>query len=166
MRRSRRSRSIIDYHHIELDAPDALLAENAATESFVDVGNRAAFGNVTGHPSLPAVIDADPETETLAPTITSGPDLLAVRQQLLEQALRSGWTRSVDSSLHLEVDGKSLDAAAVSATGHGLPSRTVPPVRRWRLWRLFAAISSRKSKMIGFWAFKSSAWPPTAEISS
>lgn len=42
----------IDYHHVELDSHDVLLAEGAASESFVDDNGRQVFHNAHEHAAL------------------------------------------------------------------------------------------------------------------
>ena len=108
----------IDYHHVELDEPDALLANGAAAESFVDVGNRSGFSTAIGLPSAAALIDGDPLTETFAPNIKHGPILATIRAMLVERALTMGWSRAIDRSMTLQVDGARVGAAVSVGDRH------------------------------------------------
>jgi hypothetical protein len=83
----------VTYFHVELDRHDIILAEGLPTESFLDTGNRAAFGNggaVTRlHPDFAQrVWDAD----ACAPLIVDGPLLARVRRRLLARAAYFGET--------------------------------------------------------------------------
>ncbi len=108
----------IDYHHVELDEPDALLANGAAAESFVDVGNRAGFSDATGLPSAAALIDGDPLTETFAPNIKHGPKLAAMRAMLIERALTMGWSRAIDRTIALQTGSVRIEAAVSVGDRH------------------------------------------------
>ncbi|MCH4090508.1 Hint domain-containing protein [Acetobacter sp.] len=71
----------VDYIHIELDTHDLLLAEGAASETFVDDDSRSMFHNVTEYETL------YPDEERQAahfclPRIEDGPQLEAIRLRL------------------------------------------------------------------------------------
>ncbi|MFT8804022.1 MAG: Hint domain-containing protein [Acetobacter aceti] len=75
----------VDYIHIELDSHDLLLAEGAASETFVDDDSRAMFHNASEYEVL------YPEEKRQAarfclPRIEDGPQLEAIRQRLMERA--------------------------------------------------------------------------------
>ena len=66
----------IHYFHIELDSHDVLLAEGAASESFVDDHSRGMFHNA---PVIPAVVGT---ARYCAPRIEDGPELARIRALL------------------------------------------------------------------------------------
>jgi autotransporter passenger strand-loop-strand repeat protein len=74
----------VEYFHVELDSHDVILAEGAASETFVDDGSRSMFHNAADYttrypdaPLAPAVY--------CAPRIEHGPLLEAVRQRLADR---------------------------------------------------------------------------------
>lgn len=73
----------IAYYHIELARHDLLLAEGLAAESFLDTGNRSAFGNVgpviQAHPNFTSLAW---EAAGCAPLVVTGPPVEAARAQL------------------------------------------------------------------------------------
>ena len=71
----------VDYFHIELDAHDAILAEGAATETFVDDDSRAMFQNASTYAD--AFPDAVPGPPVFcAERVESGFALDAIRRRL------------------------------------------------------------------------------------
>lgn len=71
----------IRYIHIELETHDLLLAEGAASESFLDDGSRGMFHNADEYANrYPA--DADRPVRYCAPRIESGPKLAKIRAAL------------------------------------------------------------------------------------
>ena len=70
----------VDYFHIELESHDVLLAEGAASESYVDDDNRGSFHNATTyaarypHPHPPG------QVALCAPRVTCGPRLEMIRR--------------------------------------------------------------------------------------
>ncbi len=69
----------VDYVHVELDTHDVILAEGAASETFVDDDSRAMFHNAAEYRRL--YPDAgDRPARYCAPRVESGPVLEAVRQ--------------------------------------------------------------------------------------
>jgi hypothetical protein len=83
----------VEYWHVELARHDVLLAEGLPCESFLDTGNRAAFGNggvvVDAHPDFARrVWDA----EACAPLVVAGPRLAAAR------SLIQKWSERRDSN--------------------------------------------------------------------
>ena len=72
--------SCITYFHVELPCHDMLLAEGLPCESYLDVGNRAAFENggvvMQAHPDFAS---ATWEACGCAPLVVSGPKLEAAR---------------------------------------------------------------------------------------
>ena len=80
----------IDYVHIELASHDVIVAEGAASESFVDDDSRMVFHNAHDYAELyPDQVRT--RAEYCAPRIEHGQQLEAVRDQL---ALRAGLQRS------------------------------------------------------------------------
>lgn len=77
----------ITYYHVELPAHGVILAENLPAESYLDLGNRAAFDNggtaVTLHPDFAPRVW---HNNACAELILGGPTLTAVRQRLALQA--------------------------------------------------------------------------------
>ena len=82
--RQERGMAQIDYFHIELAEHDAVLAEGAASETFLDDGSRGMFHNAADC----AALDAGPGTggAFCAPRVESGYHLEAIRQRLAEVA--------------------------------------------------------------------------------
>ena len=75
----------IEYFHIELADHDLILAEGAASETYVDDNNRMIFHNASDYAAL--YPDAEPVPATYcAPRVTDGYALEAIRQALLVQA--------------------------------------------------------------------------------
>ena len=80
----------ITYYHIELNDHDVILAENPPAESYLDLGNRAAFHNggpaVDLHPDFASRVWSEKACTEL---ILGGLVLTALRQRLaLQSALR------------------------------------------------------------------------------
>lgn len=77
----------IAYYHIELARHDLLLAEGLAAESFLDTGNRSAFGNagpvIQAHPNFTSLAW---EAAGCAPLVVTGPPVEAARAQLKARA--------------------------------------------------------------------------------
>lgn len=75
----------IEYWHVELDAHDVLLAENAPSESYIDDSNRAMFHNAATYLTL------YPTTELIepaycAPRVEDGHRIVAIRRRIDERA--------------------------------------------------------------------------------
>ncbi len=70
----------VDYVHVELNAHDVLLAEGAASESFLDDDSRGAFHNASEFALL--YPDAPGAGDFCAPRVTEGYQLEAIRQRL------------------------------------------------------------------------------------
>lgn len=77
-----RSPGDVTYIHVELPDHDAIWAENAASETFVDDGSRATFHNAGSFADL--YPDAEPVSEPVfcAPRVQDGPELDAIRRKL------------------------------------------------------------------------------------
>ena len=79
----------VDYFHVELDSHDVILAEGAASESFVDDNSRGMFHNAheyaARHPGVPMR-----EAAYCLPRLEDGPALEALRRRLSGQAASAG----------------------------------------------------------------------------
>ena len=84
--RQERPQSITDWH-VELPQHDVILAEAAPCESYLDVGNRADFGETatTLHPSF-ATMDEIWRTHACAPQCRGGPLLAHLRGNIARPA--------------------------------------------------------------------------------
>ncbi len=65
----------VTYFHVELDTHDAILAEGAAAETYIDAHSGAVFDNADTRPTPPVTIPC-------APRIVSGPVLGDIRRRL------------------------------------------------------------------------------------
>ncbi len=72
------------YYHVELDRHDVLLADGLACESYLDTGNRGALYEEAGRRC--------PARRAIAPTVTAGPRLAAIRRQLHARAQILGFS--------------------------------------------------------------------------
>nr|WP_294916670.1 Hint domain-containing protein [uncultured Neokomagataea sp.] len=73
----------ITYIHIELESHDILLAEGAASESFVDDGSRGMFHNAHHYAEQYPHITQKPATYC-APRLEGGPELARIHARLME----------------------------------------------------------------------------------
>ena len=74
----------VDYFHVELDTHDVLLAEGAASESFMDDDSRGVFHNAAEFAAL--YPDALRPDGFCARRVEQGPELEAIRRRLAEVA--------------------------------------------------------------------------------
>ena len=72
----------IDYFHIELDSHDLVLAEGAASETYLEDRNRAMFHNAGEFAILYGAKRAALFPQFCAPRLASGPALAALRARL------------------------------------------------------------------------------------
>jgi hypothetical protein len=95
------------YWHVELDTHNVLLAEGLPVESYLDTGNRGAFGGaaIQLHPDFALRVW---ETEACAQLVTTGPVLAAARRRLLKRAIGLGHVLTTDPDLRLLVAGRVL----------------------------------------------------------
>lgn len=109
----------VGYWHVELDRHAVLLADGLPCESYLDTGNRAAFGNggaaVALHPDFARGVW---QTAACAPLVLSGPEVAGQRRRLLARARELGFTATADARLCVLADGRR-----VALRGNG---------RRWR----------------------------------
>ncbi len=71
----------VDYLHVELDTHDVVLAEGAASESYLDDDSRGVFHNASAFAAL--YPDAPPPAGFCAPRMESGFELEAIRARLV-----------------------------------------------------------------------------------
>ncbi|CAH0250496.1 Hint domain-containing protein [Roseomonas sp. CECT 9278] len=78
------ARGRVTWFHVELDAHDLLVSEGAASESYLDMGNRHAFANAGAVAMLHADFGAAPgaSPEACRPRVTGGAALDAARAAL------------------------------------------------------------------------------------
>ncbi len=74
----------VDYFHIELDSHDVLLAEGAASESFLDDNSRGMFHNAAEFTALYPLAGA--AWAAYAPRVEHGPELEAIRSRIARAA--------------------------------------------------------------------------------
>jgi hypothetical protein len=75
----------VDYFHLELDSHDIILAEGAASESYIDHDNRQMFHNAAEYAALYPRHDQPPATDC-APRLEQGALVEAVRARLAARA--------------------------------------------------------------------------------
>ncbi|GCE81461.1 outer membrane protein [Komagataeibacter oboediens] len=97
-------RDSVTYWHVELDSHDVLLSNNLPSESYLDVGNRAALGL-----NVPALRPAASVSDYARPLVEDGPVIDAIRARLVARARGLGWQVSSRSNMHLSVDGKRVE---------------------------------------------------------
>jgi hypothetical protein len=131
-------RDKVEYWHIELARHGVLLAEGLPAESYLDTGNRHAFGNgpvEALYPAFGSTADNAWANNACAPLVESGPILEALRARLADRAALLGY--GVSGVLDIP-----LDAA-------GCTSALVPPdVRTLRLVSASARIG-RDRRLLG-----------------
>jgi hypothetical protein len=108
-------RSHIDYHHIELDTHDLLLAEGVRAESYLDTGNRALFDREAGFFHLFPRLTAQTDASTCRPLYLTGPRVTAAHGALLARALSLGYCLTAESDFFLLADGRRLPSGAIPA---------------------------------------------------
>jgi hypothetical protein len=77
--------SAIEYFHVEIAPHDVLIAKGAATESYLDIGNRGHFGTA-GTVSMLPVSDPKSWEDACAPLVLAGPQLAAITARLAGRA--------------------------------------------------------------------------------
>ena len=86
---------IVVYWHVELARHDVLLAEGLPCESFLDTGNRAAFGGVGPVVQLhPDFCQRSWDGDACAPLVLAGPQLTRIQARLRTGAYSSCQARS------------------------------------------------------------------------
>jgi hypothetical protein len=93
----------ITYYHIELDSHDVVLAENLPAESFLDIGNRAAFAN--GGTNIMAHPEFSRETwdaRACAPGLVTPEQRAPIRARLRARLAELGYAATEDADLRIE----------------------------------------------------------------
>jgi autotransporter passenger strand-loop-strand repeat protein len=116
----------VTYWHVELPAHGVLLADNLPCESYLDTGNRAAFGDCVGATGADAAARAIWATRGAAPLVLEGPALAGARCRLLARAAALGYRPTDEPALALVADGVRLPLARVG----GLHAVRIPPGTR------------------------------------
>ncbi len=106
--------SRLDYHHVALDAHDALLAEGAAAESLPERGSRAAFDGERLMLLHPRFADVAVAAGDCAPRVVRGAAAAEVRRMLLIRARVLGHPLTRAPDLHLLVDGARCNPIGVA----------------------------------------------------
>ncbi len=123
------------YHHVELARHDLLLAEALAAESYLDTGNRAAFGGggpaLLLHPDFARRVWADCGC---APLVEAGTGLIEARRTLLRRAARLGHRRTRDPALRVLADSFPLRPAPGEGWHFDLPPGTRAVRLASRIW--------------------------------
>jgi hypothetical protein len=96
----------VDYYHVELDAHDILLANGLSAESYLDVGNRAAFANGGGTLALhPDFAETTLAANACAPLFDKAEPLTRLRKFLRDRAEALGHIRTTDAALRVYANG-------------------------------------------------------------
>ncbi len=108
----------VTYFHVELDTHDLLLAEGAATESYLDTGNRAMFENAGLPMPLHPGFEGDQQKRangSCLPLATAPAEVepiwraVAARAETLGWALPEALILSDDPDLCMVADGRRID---------------------------------------------------------
>jgi hypothetical protein len=107
------------YWHVELARHAVIVAEGLPCESYLDTGNRGAFGNGGGaialHPDFALRIW---ETEACAKLALGGRAVTSVRRRLIRRAKALGFAVAVDPELHLLHGGVRIRPRMVAGGIH------------------------------------------------
>ena len=104
----------VRYFHIELERHDAILAEGAAGETYLDTGNRDQFDNGGTVRQLHPAFDAADRalavwaSESAAPILLEGEALAVLHARLATRAALLGYARTADPALSLQAGGQTL----------------------------------------------------------
>ncbi|MFC0411039.1 Hint domain-containing protein [Roseomonas elaeocarpi] len=102
----------VTYYHVELPEHAILLAEGLPAESYLDTGNRFAFGSGGPVVSLHPLSAQDLwEARACAPKLDSGPGLDALRRKLIARAEELGFASTSDPDTRLVLDGTEIAPA-------------------------------------------------------
>jgi len=109
--------SNIRYYHVELKSHGILLAEGAGAESYLDTGHRGVFNNASAplilHPDL---MQMRRQARSVAPLVTGGEELAAIRAQLHGRKLMLGFSVAEAPMLALK-HGDALLPPSESSAG-------------------------------------------------
>jgi hypothetical protein len=115
----------IRYYHVELESHAILLAEGAGAESYLDTGHRGVFGNTAApiilHPDL---MQIRREAESIAPLVTGGEELAAIRSRLHARKLMLGLTVAEAAAFALKLGDRLLPP---TETAPNRVTFTLPP---------------------------------------
>jgi hypothetical protein len=106
----------IRYFHIELAEHGVLLAEGAAAESFLNVGHRGLFDNADEPLMLHPDFMREREVASVAPLVTGGALLAAIRARLCARVAQGGFHVAERQGLRL-LAGARVIAAQAGADG-------------------------------------------------
>jgi collagen type I/II/III/V/XI/XXIV/XXVII alpha len=108
----------VTYWHVELADHDVLLAEGLPAESYLDTGNRGAFGGRAPmlHPDFARDVWA---ARGCAPLRLDGPSVVAARAGLLARAAALGFLATRDADPRLSVAGRIVRARETVALPGG-----------------------------------------------
>jgi antigen 43 len=119
---SERDHTPFTYYHLELERHGILVAEGAATESYLDTGNRSAFDNADGprqlHPRFQVNADAAKwQTDACAPLARGAEQIDPIWSRLAERSEQIGYPiptlRLTDEAdIHLIANGRTLRPVA------------------------------------------------------
>ena len=125
-----------DYFHVEVAGHDILLSAGVPSESFLDTGNRAAFGRGRGPVDLHPDFSPKHWSDTCLPLVQAGPALAAARSRLLDRALALGFATTTDHGLHVLADGRVVAATREGRNGYrfAIPARTRDVTLVSRIW--------------------------------
>ena len=110
----------VTYHHVELASHAIMLAEGLPAETYLDTGNRMMFdgpGPIVLHPNFGGQT-ATPDlalqsrAQACAPLALEGDVVAAVRQRLLDRALRFGYSATEEIDVMARADGHLLTVRA------------------------------------------------------
>ena len=108
-------RATVDYHHIELDTHDLLLAEGVRAESYLDTGNRALFDHEACIVEMFPRLAAQSNASTCRPLHLTGPRVAAAHATLLARAETLGHRLTDVADFFLCADGRRLPSGAIPA---------------------------------------------------
>src|SRR5262249_24367232 len=121
----------VTYWHVELQRHDVVLAEGLPCESYLDIGNRAAFGGQGTFILHPDFATALWNEGACAPLILAGPLVAALRRRTQLQASLLGHALTDDPALTVRAGGRLLRPDRIGA---GLRFLLPPGARALRLW--------------------------------
>lgn len=98
----------VRYYHVELESHDVLIADGLPCESYLDDGNRNAFGNAFGFTQLHGRLDPKNWDDACAPMVAAGPQLIELRQRLHDRAEELGWHKSEEPELRIVAGGVEI----------------------------------------------------------
>jgi hypothetical protein len=116
------------YFHVELASHGILLAEGAPAESYLDTGHRGIYAN-SAEPLIlhPDLMQRRREAESVAPLVTGGPELAAIRTRLHARNMMLGLTLADAPYLGLVIAGTLLAPAEIAGERFTF---TLPPATR------------------------------------